>query len=253
MIKMIRAELYRISKSKGMLIFWLLVIGTFALTVIYKNNGGISLGASLDMSEDIKMDLRQAANNFTYYYLLIIPVFCVIVSEFSEKTWKNAISSSISRARFYIQKFIFTLGFSLLAFVCTNLLFWLVNKAVNGSAYSSPFGDFMKAIGRQLPIITAVVSVFIFLAFLFKKAGIFNSVTIIGPILYTSVALILFSIESTHQIAEKLLKYEISSTLQNLAVQCETGFRNTVWTASGVIAAAAFVAGYFCFTKREIS
>ncbi|MBQ6117978.1 MAG: AAA family ATPase, partial [Clostridia bacterium] len=100
-------KLYRLSKSKGMLIFFLLIIAIFALTVVYRNDGGISLGAPLDYTGNIKVDIRQVGRNFNFYFLMIIPVFCVIVSEFNEKTWKNTISSSTSRARFYIQKFVF--------------------------------------------------------------------------------------------------------------------------------------------------
>ncbi len=253
MIRTIRAELYRLSKSKGMLIFFLLIIAIFALTVVYRNDGGISLGAPLDYTGNIKVDIRQVGRNFNFYFLMIIPVFCVIVSEFNEKTWKNTISSSTSRARFYIQKFVFTLGFSIIVFLAANALFYLANRLVNGSEYSSSFGDFMKALGNQVPLMTALVSLFIFLSFLFRKGALFNAVTIVTPILYTTVSLILFEIEKTNKFAAKwLLEYEISTMFSKLALGCGNDYRNAAFLICLGVTVCSFVLGYFSFTKREI-
>ena len=82
MINMMRAELYRLTKSKSFYVFWIGSVLTFLISVIYQSPGGISFGAPLDYSDDIKLDIVQTAMNFTFYFFLIIPVFCIISSEF---------------------------------------------------------------------------------------------------------------------------------------------------------------------------
>ena len=252
MINMSKAELYRIVKSRGFILFWLLAVGTLMISVIYHQTGGISLGAPLNYDESIKMDIRQTATNFSFYFYLVIPVFTIISGEFGEHTVKNSITSAFSKRGFYVAKFCFAFVYTMLCFIAANYLFYFINKAVNGEEYSSPIGEYSKALFAQVPLFMAVVAVFIFLAFLLRKGSAFNAVTLISPILYTSVLLALYSIESTKKIATKLLNYELSVMIGKLAIDGTDSYKAKCYAVSAVVIVLSFVLGYFSWTKREI-
>ena len=252
MINMSKAELYRIVKSRGFILFWLLSIGTLMISVIYHQTGGISLGAPLDYDESIKMDIRQTAMNFSFYFYLMIPVFTIISGEFGEHTVKNSITSAFSKRGFYVAKFFFTFVYTMLCFIAANYLFYFINRAVNGEKYSSPIGEYSKALFAQVPLFMAVVAAFIFLAFLLRKGAAFNAVTIITPILYTSVLLVLYGIESTKKIATKLLNYELSTMIGKLTIDGTDSYKARCYAASAAVIVLSFALGYFSWTKREI-
>lgn len=252
MINMFKAELYRLTKTLGFYLFWVIALGTLSLSIIMKDPGGVSLGAPMTFADDTKLDVCQVAFNFTFYFLLITPVFSIIAGEFSEHTVKNTITSGISKKMFFVEKALFTLLYCMVSFLAANYLFWGANRLINGEDYSSSIGDFSKAVLSQVPLFMAIVSVFIFVAFLFKKGAAFNAVTILTPILITTVELILYGIEKTKSVAEKLLKYELSSMIHNLALGCDGDYRAKCYIFSAAAIAVSFVFGYLCFTKTEI-
>lgn len=252
MINMIKAELYRMTRTKGIYIFWAAALFTYAISIIYKEAGGISFGAPVNIPDGTKMDISMIAHNFTFYFLLIIPVFGVIAAEFSEHTVKNTISSAISKKQYFISKFVFTLLYSLISFIAANFLFYILNRIVNGEKYSSSIGVYVKAFLMQIPLFTAIVSAFIFLAFLFRKGAAFNSVTILAPLLYTTVAIVMYGIEDTKKLAEKLLTYEISSMIINITLDPSDSYRNDCYIICAAVTALSFILGYLSFTKREL-
>ena len=102
-------------------------------------------------------------------------------------------------------------------------------------------------------MIIAVIAVFVLVAFLFRKAALFNSVTIIAPILYTTITMVLWNIDSSIDFTEKyLLKYEINAMISALAVNCTDSYRNTSMLISLFAVIVSFSVGYLTFTKREL-
>ena len=252
MINMIKAELYRLTRTKGFYLFWGAVLITYIITLIYKEEGGISFGAPLTADESVKMDIRMVCRNFNFYFYFIIPVFSLICAEFTDHTYKNTITSAISRRTYFWSKYLFTMCYSLAAFIVSNVLFYFANSIKNGSEYSSSFGTFMKAAAMQLPVMIAISAVFISVAFLVKKGAAFNAVTILGPVAYTTVALVLYGSESTKKAAEKLLTYEISSVILTLPTTDDSSFIAKCFIGSAVITAAATALSYLYFTRREL-
>lgn len=251
MMNMFRAELYRLTKSASFWLFWVLTVGIYLFTIVEKAYGGVSLGAPMEFG-DVKMDIGQVAFNFTFYFLLIAPVFSIIAGEFSEHTIKNTISSGISRKKYFIAKSLFTLIYCMISFIGANYLFWIFNKLINGEEYSSSFEDFSKALMSQAPMFLAIVSVFIFVAFLLKKGAAFNAVTILTPILATTIELVLYGMESTKSVGETLLRYELSTMINSLALGCTDSYRARCYIICAAAAAVSFIFGYIAFTKTEI-
>ena len=92
MTNMMKADLYRITKSKSFYIFWIVNAILYLINIAAKDFGGINFGGPSFVPEDVKMDIGAVAMNFNFYFLSILPVFGIIIAEFSEHTIKNTIT-----------------------------------------------------------------------------------------------------------------------------------------------------------------
>ena len=259
MINMMKADLYRLSKSKGMLFFWLFTIFVYLISIISKSYGGITLDAMFDLPENAKTDIGQLTMNSTFYFLLIIPVFCVITSEFSEHTLKNTISSSVSKRLYFVSKFLFSLVYSAVSFTLANFVYYAVNRLVNGIEYSSGIEDFSKAFFTQFPIFIAIISVFTMFAFLLRRGAIYNAVTISAPIVGTMIAQVLMSINSEkpfpkeiRNFGEKLLSYGVETMSARIIFDTSDDYRTNCYIICAAVTVLSFAIGYFSFSKREL-
>lgn len=252
MINIMKADLYRIIRTKGFIIFWLVSLFVSLTSIANHEPGGIMLGGDIDLNADRKLDIIQTGMNLVYYFLLIMPVFGTITAEFTEHTIKNTITSAVSKGRFYFAKTLFALVYSLGCFLCANYLFYFINRAVNGSKYSSPLGEYSKVLFGQLPVFVAIVSLFIFLAFFFKKGAAFNSIVILSPLMYSFIMSMLFEFDGAKKLAEKMMKFEISSMIGKLAIGCSHSYRINCYIVSAVITAVSCALGYLIWKKREV-
>lgn len=253
MLNMIKADLFRMRKSKGLYIFFAVIAIIYVIPLLSKKPGGINLGSPISFDENTKLDIQMMAYNFSWYFLMIIPVFMIVTADFGEKTIKNTISSAISRKKYFIVKYAFAELFNIGFFVFTNILFWLLNSVKNGTEYSTGFSAYIKVVMLQLPVIAAISGVFVLLTFILKRTAAYNAVTIVTPLAYTMVALILYEIKSTRSLAEKtVLKIELGSVLNKIAVNDDHEFVAGSMLAGAVILALSFMVGYLLFTRKEI-
>lgn len=259
MINMMRADFYRMSKSKGMLFFWLFTVLNYTISIAFDSWGGITLAVTPEIPLSTKTDIGQLVMNSTFYFLLIIPVFCVITSEFSEHTLKNTISSSVSKSLYFVSKFLFSLIYSAFSFALANFAYYTINRLVNGSASSSEFKDFAKTFFVQFPIFIAIISAFTMLAFLLRKGALYNAVTISAPIVCSMIAQILMSINSEKEFFKKLrdfgeksLSYGAEAMSANIILDPSDSYRNNCYIVCIAVIILSFVLGYFSFSKREL-
>ena len=254
MFNMIKADIYKLIRSKGFYIYLVLMAITYSITLISKMPGGMTLGMIPEFPEGTKLDVRMEAFNFTLYFLFIMPVFMVLLSDFSEKTIKNTISSAISREKYYITKALFIELFITVSHLGVNALFYALNSLKNGEKYTSPFSDFYKVTLMQLPVFLFIGALFILLAVVLKRAAQFNALTIIAPIVYTTAELTMYGLKATHDFSEKyLLKSDLSYMLAQFACGCSDSYRNTCYMITGIGTALALLLGYRIFSKGEIS
>lgn len=259
MINMMKADLYRMSKSKGILFFWLFTIFIYSISIISKSYGGITLEGMYDLPENIKIDIGQLTMNSTFYFLLIMPVFGVITSEFGEHTLKNTISSSVSKRLYFMSKFLFSLLYSTVSFALANYIYYAVNRLVNGSEYSSVLKDFTKAFLTQLPIFIAVISIFSMLAFLLRKGAIYNAVTISAPIVCTMISQLMMSIDTEKEFLKKIrdfgiksVSYGVETMSARIIFDTSDDYRSNCYIICITVIVFSFLLGYFSFSKREL-
>lgn len=253
MLNLIKADFYRMTKTKGFYLYWIMMVVIYAITIVMKSPGGINLGAVAIIDSSATLDVGQLSANFTFYYLMLFNVFAIAVSEFSEKTIKNTISSAISRKKYYITKFTFTEIYVLVSFVIANVGFYLANRIINNDKeYYTTFGHYMKLLVRQLPIMAGACAITVLLAFVVKKAATFNALTLLFPLLYTTILMIGLS-DKGENIFSKLLKYELATQL-GWVVSDPTSRYLTNCTLLGLgVVVVSFVVGYIAFNKFELN
>lgn len=253
MLNIIKADFYRLTKTKGFYLYWILTIVISAITIIMKQPGGINVGSVGFIDTDNTLDVSQMSANFTFYYLMLFNVFGIVVSEFSEMTVKNTISSAVSRKMYYIAKFTFTEIYVLVSFVIANVGFYVVNRIVNNDKeYYTTFGHYMKLFVRQLPIMAGACAVVILLAFVVKRAATFNALTLLFPLIYTTILMIGLS-DKGENIFSTLLKYELATQLGWVVSDPTSSYLTNCTLLGFGVVVVSFVVGYITFNKFELN
>ncbi len=253
MLNMAKADLYRIFRSKGMYIFLGLIVLCYAMSIISKTMVGFFNGFDpTGVTEGFKLDMRMLGFSFNYYYLMLIPVSVVLLADFNEKTIKNTLSSVTSKSRYFIFKWLILQCIGILAFLFGNTLFYVFNRIINGVDFSSAASEYFKAVLLQLPTLTAVISVFVFFAFLLRKTALFNVFMLIITEVYSLTIGLLLEFDSTRSIAqEHLMGFDLSYIFQCLAGNSSASYKTRVVIISIVVTAAFFAVGLRTYSRSE--
>ncbi len=256
MINMIRAEKYRLTKTKGFYIFWGLILLIIGLDLGTNSIGTIGLGIGIDEMVTYSKDIMFVMGNFNFYFLLLMPIFSIIIGEFSDRIVKNTISSATSKGRYFIYKYVICVGYGLLVFLVVNIGFYGLHFLFRPNNARADFGLFLTRVMSQVPVILMLLSVFVMAAFLMRKGAAYNSVMILIPFLFEVILGICMNIPGLKNIDVllKIVKYELSTVMYNLGGGIDQGagyFRN-VMIGCFAITVISFVIGYRSFKKREL-
>lgn len=252
-MNMIRSDTYRIFKSIGLQLYTFLIIITYLISILFREAGGIvfSTNASvITTTGAYKLDIQMVGMNASFYFFFIIPISVIILSDFSTGAVKNSIASTVSRTKYYVMKFAYSLGFVLISFLSANILFWVTNRCINGSEYASALGDFIKPVINQLPICAAVAAVFILLAFILRKAALYNAITIALPIAQMLLVSLLLGADLDKAV-EFLDKVNYNNVFLYLVDPSTDYLIKTIISCVSVII-VCFITGLQVFRKSEI-
>lgn len=255
MINSFRADIYRLLKSKGTYICLILIALTYSLTIGFKSQGGVSFGMMPDKKalKSNKLDVNQLVMSFNYYFFLIMPVFMIIIPEFTESAYKNTITSVSDKKWFFISKFVLCEIVGLFIYVTTSFVFYFANKMINGSKYSSSIGTFAKKDLKLIPIMMFTIAIFAFFAFLFRKASVFNSITIVLPIVINLLAGVLSMNKDLAKGVSKAYSYELGSMMERFVDNVGGSVYFGRCIAICVVGTGLlFVLGMKLFDKREL-
>ncbi|MCH5273737.1 MAG: hypothetical protein J1E35_08685 [Lachnospiraceae bacterium] len=206
MINMIKADFFRLMRSKGIVIAFVFIMAMIATDIytvqpgsigVHVNTGNSVENEISDMSyEEIQalsiseyrkimletkgyaLDRAVLSANINLYYAFIFVAVIVITADFSASTVKNTLSSAISRNKYFFSKI------AVVNICCLGLLFlntyimYFSNLIFNNRNLASSLGTVTKITLLQLPPILALVSVLTGFAFLLKKTAVFNTVAI---------------------------------------------------------------------------
>lgn len=277
MLNIIKADLYRLLKSKGLYIAiaLIIIIAVLSTLLISPLNIGFSVGTqsvdsidaeaiqkissakSLGEFREIiksfgvyKLDKAIIGKNDNLYYFFIAFVVMIIVKDFSNKSIKNTLSSSISRKKYYISKLLLVLGLSTLLIIFNNYLNYFLNILLNGKDFSSSIGEITKITLYQLPLLYGIISLLVCIAFITRKTSVFNALSITFIML---VQLIVITMISMFRIKNDwFINYDFQWAMLNLANNPTSSYIIKC-SLLGVAYIVVFsLIGYYAFKKAEI-
>lgn len=279
MLNIIKSDLYRIFKGKSIYISILFILFLASISCFSMSPGHIGIATSsseeqpfikdeeilnqvyetnsiLETRKLMKeygaypLDKAQLGANANLYYFFIIIVVIVLVTDLSNATAKNTLSSAISRKKYYFSKLFTCIALGTFLVFINNYGSYFINLLMNGKEFSAGLLEITKLTILQLPILYGIMSMLVCIGFCFRKTGTFNSITIpfiIGIQLIVMGISTLFHFDST-----KLLNYEFQYILSNLISNPSTTYILKTLALSIFYIILFNVIGYRIFKKTEI-
>lgn len=279
MLNIIKSDLYRIFKGKSIYIAIIIILGLSFLSICTISPGHIGLSVSNQTVDSTKYDaetlekindtnslteLRKImkengryeldkdiiGTNINLYYVLIVVVFIIICSDFSNSSIKNTLTSAISRKKYYFSKLFLCLGLGTVIILLNTYFTFFINLLINGSLFSSGILEVTKITLMQLPLLLGLISILVCIGFITKKTAIFNSISIpfvliTQMLIYGAIAL--FRIKDTW-----FLDYEIQFALENLASNPAIEYIIRCGLLGIAYVIIFNIIGYYSFKKAEI-
>ena len=255
MINMAKADLYRLVRIKSIYLCISAIAVMYLINLITNQPIIITAGYQTETLSDssVSIDIAMLSCNFNYYFLMLFPVSALIISDFSGGMISNTLSSFTSRNKYFAFKFMFTQCLSLVLFWAGNTIYYLLHLICYGSGSSAPANEFFRLLLIQTPIFIAMISLFVFLAFLIKRATVFNTIMISVPILYSGLIGLLMLVRSTKSFAaEHLVTYDLTTVFERVTrLSSDTMYLFEAETASFLFSAVMFLVGIRYFNKCE--
>lgn len=288
MINLIKADLYRVFKSSTIYVALLVSIFMNTLCIMEDMSGSVLMpGSSIitlngsgvfeyrrelggregrwgeDESNDIEMfigqlsDERQgiARGSFAYnlnIYAIILIVFAYLVSDLSNNTVKNTLSSAISRKKYLLAKFI-SINFTTLILVFfVNISAYFIGRWLHPYRYVEPFGNIIKATAYQLPMILGMASMLIALALVTRKAPVYIAASIAIIFILPHLIYMAFDIYEWEHLRVFIWKYMQSSALMWLTHFPPVDYVQTCAVIGACEIAASGALGYLVFKKTDV-
>ena len=278
MLNIIKSDLYRVFRGKAIYIAIAFILILAAVSCFAMSPGHIGFASStieetdydneellekvyetdsiMETREIMKeygsfpLDKAELGANANLYYFFIIIVVIVLVTDLSNSTAKNTLSSAISRKKYYISKLITCIGLGTLLVLINNYGCYIINLIMNGKEFSAGLLEITKLTILQLPILYSIISMLVCIGFCFRKTGTFNSITI--PLIMV-VQLVIMGVATLFHIdVNNILNYEFQYIIGNLVSNpTNTYILKTLALAAFYIVIFNII-GYRVFRKTEI-
>lgn len=283
MINMIRADLYRIFRGKGIYIAVSIMLAMIAMSIYnvspgsvgqmqigdvdtaqYSVNevalGDVTYQELQDMSmkdyrkmmlkvKDYQLDKDILAANINMYYTFIFIIALAVTVDFSGGCIKNTLSSAISRKKYFLSKAVLIFGLSTLLFFLNTYIVYFSNIIFNNKNLSSSLWEVTKITLIQLPPAFALMSILLGISFLAKKTATYNVVTI--PFILVFQMLLAFAI-GTLNLNKKYINYELQIMFGKLARDPSNHYILNSYLVCAVIMIGFTLLGWLSFRKTEI-
>lgn len=278
MLNIIKADLYRIFKGKAIYVAIIIILVLASVSCFSMSPGHIGINTSFEEQPLVQdeellnkvyetdsiletrklmkeygaypLDKGQLGANANLYYIFIIIVVTVLVTDLSNSTAKNTLSSAISRKKYYLSKLITCIGLGTFLVLINNYGSYLINLIMNGREFSAGLLEIMKLTILQLPYFYGIISLLVCIGFCFRKTGTFNSITI--PLIIV-VQLILTGISTLfHLDTTNILNYEFQYIIGNLIANPSNTYILQTLVLAIFYIIVFNVIGYRVFRKTEI-
>ena len=276
MRNIIRADIYRIIRGKGLYITLAVFLAVIALQVTSgaNMNTGISYSTvetfstiedfenleSLDPADlfhpptgvEAPFKAMEEAHN-TLYFMMPLIIF-IVAADFNSGAAKNTLACGVSRAKYYCSKLILSCACCALLLAAYIIISTLAATAING--FGGVFdGEYvlnaLKIFLPQLWLCIAGVFVGNFFAFVFRRSSAFIGIYI-AFLLIPSILIFILSFIS--DVFEKLYDFELTMSigvLTQINSMPPGDIARVLAVGAGYIAVAS-IGGFLIFKKAEI-
>ena len=277
MLNIIKADLFRILKGKGIyiIIILLFLLSLMSAYTVSPLNVGLNVSGdttetyglsdewleklysvkSMSETRDIlinhghyEVDVANVVHNNNMYYFFIAVVVFVLCCDFSNGTIKNTVSTNISKKKYYFSKLLLAIGLGTIINFLNVYFAYFSNLFMNGNNFVSSFSNITLLTIRQLPLLYAIISVLITIAVIVRKTSIYNGISI--PLLMLFQLILGFM--NTFNLPKWIYNYEFETALGKLCLNpTNTYIMQTLslWTIVFIITT---IIGYSYFKKRDI-
>lgn len=277
MLNIIKADLFRILKGKGIyiIIILLFLLSLMSAYTVSPLNVGLNVSGdttenyglsdewleklysvkSMSETRDIlinhghyEVDVANVVHNKNMYYFFIAVVVFVLCCDFSNGTIKNTVSTNISKKKYYFSKLLLAIGLGTIITFLNVYFAYFSNLFMNGNSFVSSLSNITLLTIRQLPLLYAIISVLITIAVIVRKTSIYNGISI--PLLMLFQLILGFM--NTFNLPKWIYNYEFETALGKLCLNpTNTYIMQTLslWTIVFIITT---IIGYSYFKKRDI-
>jgi len=264
MFNLIRADMYRILRGKGLYITFavLLVVNIFVFGMFNAAETGVIdfggeevveiMGVFGLTGSAIPASLSGSMDNIVWFMLAVIML--VAASIFDNNTVKNDVAWGMCRIKLYMSKLILSAIICvalMLFYIGTGMLIATVVNGFGGPVYSGYWMNMLQVFLAQLLLMLGVTSVGIFLVFTTKRSGLSLGLYIAFLLVPMVVIQLLVMANSSW---EWLAYYDLPSSL-NMLVDIRYMETNSIIRALGLGAFYLFggtILGVVLFRRAEI-
>lgn len=278
MLNIIKSDLYRISRGKSIYVAIIIILILAAVSCFAMSPGHIGIASSTIEETDydneellekvyetdsitetreimkeygsFPLDKSQLGANANLYYFFIIVVVIVLVTDLSNSTAKNTLSSAISRKKYYMSKLITCIGLGTFLVLINNYGSYIINLIMNGKEFSAGILEITKLTILQLPCLYGIISMLVCFGFCFRKTGTFNSITI--PLIMVVQLVIMGVATLFHLDSANILNYEFQYIIGNLVANPSNTYILKTLVLAVFYIIIFNVIGYRVFRKTEI-
>lgn len=258
MFNIIRADLYRISRSK---IFYLTQIALFTIILVNISShttllAGIQSDAFMSLVHNIEesswtgatalIGSSLMAGSLIYFYL---PLFILSIGyDLTHGTIKNLISSGFSRRIIFVSKYVTFLILSAAEYLFYYLLAFSIASVSSGVGEFKEYFlySFFQSMGIQFLSLHAIFTVTIFILYVSRS----NVAAVIGtvsfPVLLSTISVLLFP-------KSKIIQYfDFQGNINNTFLSMPRGYWLNVSLISIVFILVWSSISYTCFKRKEL-
>lgn len=127
------------------------------------------------LSEEYPTLSRSVAAYNMNLYAMVLIVLAFLVSDLSNHTVKNTLSSAISRKKYFWEKFLLINAATFILVIVMNIYTYFIGNWMSEAFMieTEPIGNILKATAYQMPMLLGTVSMMTFLGVITKKSHIF--------------------------------------------------------------------------------
>ncbi|MDR0221325.1 MAG: ABC transporter permease subunit [Lachnospiraceae bacterium] len=260
MLNIIRADLYRIFRGKGLYITGIIFVAVMVLQMFTDGTIGVNSDLVAEAAGELTRTgsnipfIRMADNDVLLYYLLPLIVF-IVATDFSAGTVKNVLASGMSPRKFYLAKLLLSGIFCVVLILINTIVPMIVatvSQGFGGEFDKAYLARVMKPFLSQMLMFLAVTCFGVFLAFATKRTG-----AVIGGYiawLFVPLLVIVMLMEGFPERFAELYHYDVTLNIKALAYYDMMSKADIIraYALGGFYIVASTIGGMVILHKSEI-